>query len=248
MTSEISSAPELIYYCEFDPENWDDRLEITFSNEHVITLTPSSFGEKKIVINVDIQDKNLQFPREFFGKNIIDVTAIAGKNGLGKTNIFKRIFHFESFLKLESIKIFKDRELNKFYIEADKVDFVHEENVIHLENDVSANPNNSILFYNVFLKEDIGNTVANESANKLFVKPSQLINSDSTLYFLLKNLKKSSFNDGLEGVDRFFKKNIDKQVLQIRLVRLQNLKNVQERESALYEYSEVYTRIEKNMI
>lgn len=107
MTSEISSAPELIYYCEFDPENWDDRLEITFSNEHVITLTPSSFGEKKIVINVDIQDKNLQFPREFFGKNIIDVTAIAGKNGLGKTNIFKRIFHFESFLKLESIKIFR---------------------------------------------------------------------------------------------------------------------------------------------
>lgn len=237
MTSEISSAPELIYYCEFDPNNWDDRLEITFSNEHVITFTPSSFDEKKMVINVNIQDNNLQFPGDFFGGNILNVTAIAGKNGLGKTNIFKRIFYFGSCLKLESIKIFKDRELNKFYIEADKVDFFHEANVIHLENDVSANPNNSILFYNVFLKREVGNTVANESANKLFVKPSQLVDSDSTLYFLLKNLDEESPSGILEGVGKFFKGDLRAQSLSVRFLNFSMMKNLQEREKSLYEYA-----------
>ncbi len=107
MTSEISSAPELIYYCEFDPENWEDRLEITFSNKHIVILKFLSFKAGEIEIEIDIQLKNLLVPVGFFGDHILNTIAIVGKNGVGKSNILKGIFINENHESYESFNIYK---------------------------------------------------------------------------------------------------------------------------------------------
>lgn len=111
MTSEISSAPELIYYCEFDPENWEDRLEITFSNEHIVILKFLSFKAGEIEIEIDIQLKNLLIPVGFFGDKISNISVIAGKNGVGKSNILKGIFSNRNNAPYESIAIYKPKDL-----------------------------------------------------------------------------------------------------------------------------------------
>lgn len=93
MTKEqYEGTPELIFYCEYNPNDFEDRLEIPFTNDYDIKLDFSRDEEtKEICINVDLQPKKSNIPRDFFGQNILNVTAIAGKNGIGKSNIFEKI-------------------------------------------------------------------------------------------------------------------------------------------------------------
>lgn len=89
---EYEGTPELIFYCEYNPDKLEDRLEIPFTNEYDINLKLSRDEEtREIRINVDLQPKESNIPKDFFGKNILNVTAIAGKNGVGKTRILNNL-------------------------------------------------------------------------------------------------------------------------------------------------------------
>lgn len=93
MTKEqYEGTPELIFYCEYNPDKLEDRLEIPFTNDYDIRLDFSHDEEtKEIHINVDLQPKKSNVPKGFFGKNILNVQAIIGKNGVGKTRVLKNI-------------------------------------------------------------------------------------------------------------------------------------------------------------
>lgn len=108
MTKEqYEGTPELIFYCEYNPNDFEDRLEIPFTNEYDIKLDFSRDEEtKEIRINMDVQPKESNIPKDFFGKNILNVTAIAGKNGVGKSNLFKSLFINQKVLIRECLKIF----------------------------------------------------------------------------------------------------------------------------------------------
>lgn len=90
MTKELyEGTPELIFYCEYNPNDFEDRLEIPFTDEYEITISKDKSNDS--IIKIDVKPKKSEVPKHFFGQNIINVTAIAGKNGVGKTNVLKRI-------------------------------------------------------------------------------------------------------------------------------------------------------------
>lgn len=118
MTKEqYEGTPELIFYCEYNPNDFEDRLEIPFTNEYDIKLDFSRDEDNQICINVDFQPKESNIPKDFFGKNILNVTAIAGKNGVGKTKIFHRIYSGMNILDYSSFIIYQDNN-NHFIIES----------------------------------------------------------------------------------------------------------------------------------
>lgn len=154
MASEISSVPELIYYCEFDPKNWDDRLEITFSNEHVIDAKFSRLNDGANPIEIDfyIEKKKTLIPKGFFGKNILNVTSIVGKNGIGKTSIF-------NFIK----ELLPQASSNNFSKIFEGSDFEYMRRVICLFRN---NVNNSLFFIKNTLDGDV-NVKSNEILKKI---------------------------------------------------------------------------------
>lgn len=94
---EYEGTPELIFYCEYNPDDFEDRLEIPFTNEYEIELDFSRDEDNKVCINVDLQPKESNVPKDFFGKNILNVTAIAGKMVLGNLE-FLGIFNMAETL------------------------------------------------------------------------------------------------------------------------------------------------------
>lgn len=114
---EYEGTPELIFYCEYNPDKFEDRLEIPFTNEYDIKLDFSRDEKtKKICINVDLQPKESTVPKDFFGKNILNVTAIAGKNGVGKTNALRMITTNTEALGVDSIKFYLIQ--NKVFVDS----------------------------------------------------------------------------------------------------------------------------------
>ena len=117
---EYEGTPELIFYCEYNPNDFEDRLEIPFTNEYDIKLNFSRDTDNQIRINVDLQPKESNIPKGFFGKNILNVTAIAGKNGSGKSNILKKILTLPDDRKFGVICMFYNSISDIF--EIDKTD------------------------------------------------------------------------------------------------------------------------------
>lgn len=115
---EYEGTPELIFYCEYNPNDFEDRLEIPFTNEYDIKLNFSRDTDNQIRINVDLQPKESNIPKGFFGKNILNVTAIAGKNGVGKTTIFKNLYSYSSSInnEVEIIRLYKISK-EKYFID-----------------------------------------------------------------------------------------------------------------------------------
>ena len=103
---EYEGTPELIFYCEYNPDKFEDRLEIPFTNEYDIK-TRFLLGEKnKAHIKIILESKKLILPQDFFGKKVLNVTAIAGKNGVGKTTIFRSIGLLEGNGNKECIVVY----------------------------------------------------------------------------------------------------------------------------------------------
>lgn len=187
MTSEISSAPELIYYCEFDRR--EKSLEITYSNKHVISLEV-----KKNDIFLDIKDaiekESLNLKNDFFGRNIVNITAIVGRNGVGKTGVFRNIFGFlfsGSFLivfKENGRYIIENNTM--FEIKNDKDSFVvfNERGDGKSQGHISYKQSITLCFPKDFLENDDGRKLL--SHNYWRKKLSQ---KDSEIYRILTNDK-----------------------------------------------------------
>lgn len=179
MTSEISSAPELIYYCEFD--RIEKSLEITYSNKHVISLEV-----KNNAVFLDIRDvigkESSNIPKDFFGKNIVNITAVVGKNGVGKTGIFRNIFGFwrsDNFLiifKENDRYIIENQSL--FEIKNDKDNFVvcNRRGDGKFQGHISCKPSITLCFPKDFLENDEGRKLLshNYQRKKLSQKDSQI--------------------------------------------------------------------------
>lgn len=115
---EYEGTPELIFYCEYNPNNFEDRLEIPFTNEYMVKIYKGkylSFSDDKVyfVECIPLREKSTNL----FGKNILNVSVLAGCNGIGKTNILKGIVDKQHQKDYVVLKIFRINEKN-FLIES----------------------------------------------------------------------------------------------------------------------------------
>lgn len=185
MTSEISSAPELIYYCEFDRR--EKSLEITYSNKHVISLEV-----KKNDIFLDIKDviekESSNFKNDFFGRNIVNITAIVGRNGVGKTGVFRNIFGF--FFSGSFLIVFKENgryiiENNSmFEIKNDKDNFIifNKRGDGNFQGHISYKQSITLCFPKGFLENDDGRKLLSHNYGR-----KKLSQKDSETYRILTN-------------------------------------------------------------
>ena len=110
MTKEqYEGTPELIFYCEYNPNDFEDRLEIPFTNEYEITMSKGKSHNS--IIKIDLKTKQSKILKNFFGDNILNVTAIAGKNGVGKTNVLSSLYTKRGKKFYNFIAIYKQEQL-----------------------------------------------------------------------------------------------------------------------------------------
>lgn len=200
MTKEqYEGTPELIFYCEYDPNDFDDRLEIPFTNEYDVQVIFSR-NKYKIHISISLTYEKSGIPKNFFGNNILNITAIAGKNGSGKTSIFKQIGLLNGHANRECLVVYlvskteaiiEARNLNELVVTI----FLDNSNLIHngstSYNQMVAYDNVELLFLGHKLSDHENAVFRRGSFNR-----KQILYSNSTFYETLTRNKtfKQAFN------------------------------------------------------
>lgn len=84
---------ELLYVWIENYKNIKNQ-DFNFSPKHWFDFKPKEEDGKVIGGTLHHKERNTNYPDNFFGKNISNVTAIVGKNGSGKSSLLDYIFHW----------------------------------------------------------------------------------------------------------------------------------------------------------
>ena len=86
---------ELLYVWIEDYNNIHHQ-GFNFSPKHRFEFTPTAYDENKKVTSGTLTHKptNTNYPKNFFGEHISNITAIVGRNGSGKSSLVKALYHY----------------------------------------------------------------------------------------------------------------------------------------------------------
>jgi len=108
---------------------------------------------KDKILTLKQLEENDSFIRQFFGEDIVNISAIVGKNGIGKTTILRSINHSFDNRSIKSLYIFND-ENEKIFIK-NELDFFTLETKLDYENIQSVNFDISKMYYSPVLDYEL---------------------------------------------------------------------------------------------
>lgn len=118
-----------------------------FSPKYKFEFTPTTFDEKGKVTGGNLPDPtiNNNYPNNFFGKNISNITAIVGKNGSGKSSLVQCILDRKSIIIIaqsnKTIKAYSEGITINSTIE--EILEINTEDIIYFSSSLNSNiPNN----------------------------------------------------------------------------------------------------------
>jgi ABC-type multidrug transport system ATPase subunit len=174
-----------------------------FSPKYRFEFTPTTFGKdeegNETVIGGDLTyQENKDFPDNFFGKGISNVTAIIGENGSGKSSVLELIKDIKELLYINIFYVFKEDQFSIIIRKKSSINL----NIISIGFEFSYSERNdndtldSDFCYYPYSAFDIRNynTLLGSSGNNYDISTTNLLGIAQTLQgYQFEELKKQVF-------------------------------------------------------